>query len=298
MAIFGKAAKMSTDNTHTMNLGVFLKVFASRAWPDILDAVRAHGLRWIHFTLQALVGESLPRTISSTIVSEARNDLEKRGLRIASFSGTFNMAHPDADYRQEYLKRFATACQACRDLGGSTVALCTGTRDPYDMWRGHPENKSPQAWMIMRDTVAAALEIADRYNLILAFEPEINNVVDSAEKARRLLDELQHPRLKVILDPVNLWDEPSFDRRNVILETAVQLLGRDIVVAHAKDVLTYAGPRSPGDSPTIDYANYLRQLRGIGFAGPLLIHSVPEDKVPAIIKFLREMAQQVGIHLE
>ncbi|HPZ84136.1 MAG TPA: hypothetical protein PL064_11915, partial [Thermogutta sp.] len=61
---------------------------------------------------------------------------------------------------------------------------------------------------------------------------------------------------------------------------------------------TYAGPRSPGDSPTIDYANYLRQLRGIGFAGPLLIHSVPEDKVPAIIKFLREMAQQVGIHLE
>ncbi len=281
-----------------MQLGVFLKVFAFRPWPDILDAVLSRGLRWIHFTLQALVGESLPRTIHWDTISNAKRDLENRGLRIASFSGTFNMAHPDADYREEYLKRFTTACQACRDLGGLIVALCTGTRDPHDMWKGHPENESPQAWMTMRNTVAAALDIADRYDLTLAFEPEINNIVDSAEKARRLMDEMGHARLKVILDPVNLCDEPSRDRRNAVLETAVQLLGRDIVVAHAKDVLTHARPRSAGGSSRIDYRNYFRRLKEIGFTGPLLIHSVPEDQLAATIAFLQDVARHVGVNLD
>jgi len=47
-----------------MRLGVFLKVFIPRSWPEILDTVCAFDLRWIHFTLQVLTGESLPQTVS------------------------------------------------------------------------------------------------------------------------------------------------------------------------------------------------------------------------------------------
>ena len=50
-----------------------------------------------------------------------------------------------------------------------------------------------------------ALQIADEHRVTLGVEPEVSNVVDSARKARRLLDEMQSPRLKIIMDVANLF---------------------------------------------------------------------------------------------
>jgi len=280
-----------------MRLGVFLKIFAHHSWPEVLDAVCTFDISWVHFTLQVLTGESLPRTVDNKVISNAAKELELRRLQIASFSGTFNMAHPDPSYRGEYLKRFETACRACHDLGGQIVSLCTGTRDPHDMWRKHPDNQSPQAWRTMRDTMLRALEVADRFRLTLAFEPETNNVVDSVEKARQLIDEIQHPRLKVIIDPVNLLDGNPSCRRDDVLNNVFLLLGGEIVVAHAKDVLTYGYPTTPDKPALIDYGEYFRMLREISFSGALLIHSVAESQLANTVSFLKETAQQLGIRL-
>ena len=52
------------------------------------------------------------------------------------------------------------------------------------------------------------VKIADRHEVTLAFEPELNNVVNSVSKARRLLDEIGSPWLKVVIDPGQL--DPSW----------------------------------------------------------------------------------------
>ena len=82
----------------------------------------------------------------------------------------------------------------------------------------------------------AAVEIADRHEVTLAFEPERNNVVNSVARARMLLDEIGSPWLKVVIDP----GEPDPCRTTVrsmeeILDEAFDWLGPDIVLAHAKN---------------------------------------------------------------
>ena len=42
--------------------------------------------------------------------------------------------------------------------------------------------------------------------MLLAFEPEHNNVVNSARRARRLIDDLGSPALKVLMDGANIFD--------------------------------------------------------------------------------------------
>ena len=54
--------------------------------------------------------------------------------------------------------------------------------------------------------------IASSYGLTLAIEPEVDNVVDSAVKARRLLDEMASPHLKVVIDPANLFHAGELPR--------------------------------------------------------------------------------------
>jgi len=280
-----------------MKLGVFMKIFVRPRWQDSLDVIAELGIGWIHFTLQPILGEALPQEVDARTIDQIHRELSARDLRIATFSGTFNMAHPDEGYRGEYLRRLATVCSVCRDLGGTAVALCSGTRDRHDMWKAHPDNQTPQAWDDMSRTMEQALSLADRYQVILAFEPETNNVVDSPQKAQRLLEQFQHPRLRVILDPVNILPEAGPIDRNHFLEEAIKLLAPSVVAAHAKDVVRTGMATGPG-KPLVNYSRYLRLLHDHGFDGPLLIHSVAEDDVPRVIAFLRGTAAEQKINLE
>ena len=67
----------------------------------------------------------------------------------------------------------------------------------------------------------AAVKIADRHEVTLAFEPEINNVVSSVMRARRLLDEIGSPWLKVVIDPANLLRPGEMGRLSEMLDEAI-----------------------------------------------------------------------------
>ncbi len=163
------------------------------------------------------------------------------------------------------------------------VTLCTGSRDPEDMWRRHPDNGTPEAWRDMRASLEPALAAAERHGVTLAFEPEHNNVVDSAAAGRRLLDEVGSPRLKVVIDAANLFSGGDLDRQAEILGEAFDLLGDDLVLAHAKDVRADGTIVAAGRGD-LDYGLYLRLLGG---AVPVVLHGLAEDEVPGAVAFVR-----------
>ena len=59
------------------------------------------------------------------------------GVEIVAINGTYNMIHPDPAVRDEGVRRFETIAAACAPLHCNFVTLCTGTRDPDNMWRWH-----------------------------------------------------------------------------------------------------------------------------------------------------------------
>ena len=170
------------------------------------------------------------------LIARIRREAAARGIEIASLQGTFNMSHPDAEHRRAGVRRLGVLAAACRQLGTSKIHICTGTRDRENMWRRHPDNDSPEAWRDMVACVRAAADIAKPVGVILAFEPEVNNVVDSAKKARRLLDEIGSPHLKVTMDAANLFHAGELAHMSEVLDQAFALVGKDIVMAHAKDL--------------------------------------------------------------
>ena len=53
-------------------------------------------------------------------------------------------------------------------MGTSVITLCTGTRDPNNMWGWHPENASSQAWSDLLSSMEAAVRIAEEELVTLA----------------------------------------------------------------------------------------------------------------------------------
>src|SRR5205085_6328488 len=213
-----------------------------------------------------------------------------RGIEIVAVSGTYNMIHPDLKVRQAGLRRLRTLASVCHEMGTSVITLCTGTCDPENMWRWHPENTSSQAWSDLLSSMEAALQIAEEEQVTLAFEPERANVVKTAAKGHALLAALQSSRLKVVMDPANLIIPGDKHQMSQVLDEAFDLLGEHIVIAHAKDRGANDSFRVAGEG-ILDYDQYLHLLRAAAFDGPLILHGLAEGQVDAALQFLRGKLQ-------
>ncbi|MBA3703986.1 MAG: sugar phosphate isomerase/epimerase, partial [Rubrobacteraceae bacterium] len=281
-----------------MRIGVFAKTFSRSSQEGVFDAVAGHGLRETQFNMSVAGLPSMPDEIDPTLADRVREAAADRNIAVVAVSGTFNMIHPDPKVRWDGLRRLGVLAGACERLGISTVTLCTGTRDPEDMWRRHPDNATPEAWLDLLSTMQEALETAEGHGVTLALEPEIGNVVDSAEKGRRLLDEMRSPRLKVVMDAANLFDaeDPArrLSRSEQILDEAFELLGEDIVIVHAKDVRA-SGEVVAAGKGDLDYGLYLKHLSEAGYGGPLVMHGLAEEEVEGSLAFLRGKLAEVGI---
>ncbi len=272
-----------------MRLGIFAKTFARPSLAATLDAVAACGLDCVQFNFSCAGLPSLPERIVPEMVSPIARELKRRRLSVAAVSGTFNMIGPDPAKRREGLRRLEGIAASCAALGAPLVTLCTGTRDPQDMWRAHPQNDSTEAWDDLLASMEEALKIADRHGVCLGVEPETANVVNSAKKARRLLDQMASPRLKIVMDAANLFHPGEGARMGEMLDEAFDLLGRDIALAHAKDFRDGAAiEHVAAGRGMLDWGRLLRLLRAANFDGPLILHGLAEEEVKASAAFLRQ----------
>jgi sugar phosphate isomerase/epimerase len=185
------------------------------------------------------------------------------------------------------LWRLETLAAACRALGTSVITLCTGTRDPGNMWRRHPDNDRPEAWKDLLDVMERALVIAETNDVSLAIEPEQANVIHSAQRARRLLDHFGSSRLRIIMDAANLFERAAPAEIERIVEAAFDLLGDEIVMAHAKDRDAQGRFVAAGQG-VLNYDHYIAQLRRIDFTGALILHSLSKDQVQSCVNLLRQ----------
>jgi sugar phosphate isomerase/epimerase len=272
-----------------MRVGIFAKTFVRNSVEEVFDAVKVHGITSVQFNMSCCGMPSMPDSIEPTLVRRVREGARARGVSIAAVSGTFNMIHPDSEQRREGQRRFNVLAAACRDLGTSLITLCTGTRDPENMWRRHPDNDTTDAWKDLCESMRQAVQIANDHDVQLGIEPEVSNVIDSAVKARRLLDEMGSPRLKIVMDASNLFHAGELPRMREILNEAFELLGRDIAIAHAKD-LSHDGDAGHEAAGTgvLDYDHYIALLRRHHFDGPLILHNLTEAQVPGCVQFLQK----------
>jgi sugar phosphate isomerase/epimerase len=269
-----------------MQLGIFETSFRRATFGETLDAVAAHGLRAIQLDVASAGLASMPQTIPDAVVEEIRRETHVRGIAIAGVLGTWNMIHPDVEERQAGLRSLRAIAAACPALGTPVVTICTGTRDRESMWRRHPDNDLPDAWDDLVQTLGEALAIARQHDVVLAFEPEPANVINAAAKGRRLLDEMRDDHLKVTMDPANVVATDRSREPLTVLEEAFDLLGADIAIAHAKD-LDAEGRFCAAGTGIVPWRECRRLFAEAGYDGPLILHSLREDQVPAAMEAIR-----------
>jgi sugar phosphate isomerase/epimerase len=228
-------------------LGVLTSEFPRSSLSDALDAVSRHGIPAVQFQLGSAVPaipiqtsllrglDVLGEHVNDDLCKEIAEQLADRKITMAAVDGTFNMVHPDKERRGAGLSHLRKLISSCYTLGTSVVTLCTGSMADI-MWERVPENDGAEAWAELVTSMKEAARAAEEHGLNLAFNPEVNNIVTSAEKARRIIDDVGSSHIKVLLDPANIFQAGQLPQMSEKLDGAFALVADDIALAHAKDL--------------------------------------------------------------
>lgn len=259
---------------------------------ETLDAITDQGIRHLQFNMSSAHLDGPLADVIDSAAGPIREEVAKRDMTISALGGPMNMVHPDPDRRMEVIQRGELLVRVCGLLGTSVIATCTGSRDPENMWRHHPDNPTEEAWQVLRGTLEHLLPIAEANGVTLAFEPEVNNVCNNARRSRRLIDEMGSPNLKVVMDASNLFGKGDLARMREVLDEAFDLLGDHIAIAHGKD-LDHDGDAGHLAAGTgkLDYEQYVSLLCGLPFDVAVILHGLGEDQVPAAVSMLRGYAR-------
>jgi len=268
-----------------MRIGIFAKTFPGHDPAKVLRAVRDARYESTQFNLSSADLDAMPASVPDEAIATIANAARDNLVRIVALSGTYNMIHPDPAVRAHGLERLGVVIAAAARLGVGMVTLCTGTRDPDDQWRAHPDNRTPQAWRDLRVEMDHAAELAERHGVELGIEPEQANVVMSAADALRLFQEVGSPRLRVVLDPANLFEHASPAKAARIVADAVDHLAGHVGMAHAKD-RDAQGRFCTAGTGIVDFPAFLGRLRATGFDGPVIAHGLSAAEAPGVAALL------------
>ncbi len=268
-----------------MQVGIFAKTFPGTEPLSVLNAVRSAGYDCAQFNMACCGLPAMPDAIANETIMAIEEAVKTSGVKLVALSGTYNMIHPDKTVRSEGLRRLQVLLEAARKLNTPLVTLCTGTRDAEDQWRHHPDNAAPEAWSDLIREMERAVSMAELLGVDLGIEPEQANVVTSAGDAKKLIDAIGSKRIRIVLDPANLFEVADRLQAQRIIAEAIDVLGPAIAMAHAKDRHP-DGSFATAGTGVVDFADFVARLKAADFKGAVVTHGLSANEAPGVAAYL------------
>ena len=242
----------------SFKFGICNEMFEHWEWPDVCREARRAGYQGVEvapFTLAEQVTDLDQARRREIRRAAGDQGLEVIGLHwlLVSPQGLY-INTPDDAIRHATQDYFRHLVDFCADLGGKLMIL------------GSPKQRSllpgvdyATAWALTKETLSAILPTAAERGVTLCFEPLTpldTDFINTAAEARRLLEEISHPCLRLILDVRSASSEAT---------PVPQLLAENqayLAHVHAND----ENERGPGFGDT-DFVPIFAELRRQGYQG-------------------------------
>jgi len=214
--------------------------------------------------------------------------LTASGLKIVGLYGYYNVVDPDEQRRKIGETRMQFLIENWKRLGSPIIGIETGTLNPKSAWLESPENETEKGYLACRAAFEKMVKAAEKTGAVIAIEPYWRNIIGTIDRVERLLGEIVSPSLKLIMDPCNYFRKEDLVRMQPMLEEIFRRVGKQIVLAHAKDVKAADnGTELPAAGKgVLDYPLYLRLLAQLDREMYLAVEHLTLEDVPRARDFV------------
>lgn len=271
-----------------MEIGIFSRTYEHMTLDAIFAQMVQAGIHHTQFNLSSAGMDTLPETMDEEKLQNVLELARKYAITMDAVSGTFNMIDPDENARERGCRQFETQCRIAKFLHIPIVTLCTGSKNPHSKWAWHDDNRTQKAWDDLMRSTERVLRSAEDNGIILGVETEASNIICDPETARRYLDTVGSSGIKIIMDGANLFHKEQVARMDQVLDDAFALLGKDIVLAHAKDLSLQENIAfvAAGEGE-LDFPHYISLLKKYHYTGALILHGLSAEQIGKSVAFLK-----------
>lgn len=199
--------------------------------------------------------------LTEGLAAHARRVFAQNGLDVAVLGCYLNLAHPDPEKLREIQSRYFGHLRVAALMGSGVVGTETGAPNPE--YKMDSNTHTPEALETFIRGLAPVVERAESCGVTMAIEPVWKHIVYDAQQARKVLDAIASPNLRIILDPVNLLHPGNMDRAPAVIGDAIDKLGDRVAVVHLKDYVPEGGDLKALAAGTgrMDYTPILRFMK-------------------------------------
>jgi len=244
--------------------------------------------------------ESHPRDILP--VKQACDEV---GLAVTQANGWYEcLVNPDETLRAEGIKGMQALCRYGVYLDAHSVYMRPGSLNPNGHWWAHPGNHSDETFERLVDSVRQVCRVAEMEGVKIAVEGHVMTTLDTPARVLDLLEAVSSPALKFNLDPVNfVGTVRDVHDTTRIINLLFDLLGKDVIAAHAKDcelaeAFVMQIPEVVIGTGTMNYELFLRRFVQTCPDKYFIIEHLPEEKIPLAREALRLVAERLNIVFE
>jgi sugar phosphate isomerase/epimerase len=237
-------------------------------------------------------------------VLSVKRTLDAAGLEVSQVNGWYEcLVNPDDTLRHAGVRGVETLIRLGREMNAQSIYVRPGSINPRGHWWPHPENHSAATFDRLVDSLRNACGTAATEGMRLAVEGHVLSPLDSPRTVRKLLDLVDSPWLKFNLDPVNfIGTVMDVHDTKPILVQLFNLLGKDSIIAHAKDcslgdaLVLHINEVIPGQG-TMDYDLFLRRFAEYQPDGTILVEHLPFEKISTARDAILRAAERSAIEL-
>ena len=150
-----------------------------------------------------------------------------------------NLANPDKEQLNKIVESYMHHIRFARILECGLVGTETGAVNTE--YKFTPENHTDTALHIFIENLKRIVEYAENMGVCIGIEPVYKHIMCNVERTRKVLDAVNSPNLRVILDPINLLNAENEKQHEKIVEEAFDVLGNEIDAIHIKDYVVKEG---------------------------------------------------------
>ncbi len=209
-------------------------------------------------------------------------------IRCESLNSFIRKLHVVGDdvYQAELEQYVESTLERCRQLGATVVVWGSASS------RNVPEGFSrDRAWTQIQSFLRMAGGIARTKGIVVAIEPlrhQESNILNTGAEALRLVHEVKHPNVKMIIDYYHLREEN--EDPNIIWTAR-----KEIVHFHFANPHGRLWPVQVSEDS--EYGEFFQLVKKIGFRGGISIEAhgtFEEDAKPSLAFFRRELGDSPG----
>ena len=166
---------------------------------------------------------------NSELSAKIKAQLDSYNLEVSVLGCYINPVCPDKEVLNKELTRFKNFLHYAKDFGAGVVGTETGWLPSLE------EAHSEENYLTLVENLRPLVAEAEKLGVTIGIEPVYVMAINSPQRMKRLLDDLNSDSVGVILDVSNLTYPPTRYMQCDIINDSFDLFGDKIKAIHLKD---------------------------------------------------------------